>query len=162
MLRELLDELGLVPFVMTTGSRGFHVVVALDRNADFDTVRRFARDVAGLVASNDPQRLTTEPRKSKRRGRVFIDYLRNGYAQTAVPPYAVRARPGAPVATPIDWTELDDPELKPDGFTLRGYVDQMAMRADPWRGMGRHTRSLSAPSKRLNALLAQSPTYNST
>ena len=88
-------ELGLDPLLMATGGRGLHLVVPLDRRADFDAVRSFARDVAEFLAARHKDRLTTEARKNKRRGRLFLDYMRNAYAQTAVPPYAVRASRGA-------------------------------------------------------------------
>src|SRR5919197_20700 len=83
-LRELLEELGLAAYLKTTGSRGLHVVTPLDRGAGFDEVRAFARGVADLLAARDPDRLTTEQRKDKRRGRLYLDTGRNAYAQTAV------------------------------------------------------------------------------
>jgi bifunctional non-homologous end joining protein LigD len=97
-LRTTLEDLGQRPFVQTTGSRGFHVVVPLDRRADFDEVRSFARGVADVVVEGDPTRFTTEQRRDKRGDRVYLDIMRNACAQTSVPPYAVRAREGAPVA----------------------------------------------------------------
>ena len=87
---------------MATGGRGLHLVVPLDRRADFDAVRSFARDVAEFLAARHKDRLTTEARKNKRRGRLFLDYMRNAYAQTAVP-LMRSARPGAPVAVPLAW-----------------------------------------------------------
>ncbi|WP_030839982.1 DNA polymerase domain-containing protein [Streptomyces hygroscopicus] len=146
----LLGELGLPGLLMTTGSRGLHVIVPLDRRADFDTVRSFAHEVAGLLAARHPDRLTTEPRKANRRGRLYLDVQRNGYAQTAVTPYAVRARPGAPVATPIDARELDDPELRSDRWTLRTVGERLA--DDPWARTDTRGRSLRAPRERLRRL----------
>jgi bifunctional non-homologous end joining protein LigD len=101
-LRSLLEELELPAFAKTTGGKGIHLTVPLDRRADFDTVRGFARDAAEELARRHPDRLTTEQRKDKRKGRLYLDVMRNAYAQTAVPPYAVRARPGATVAAPLD------------------------------------------------------------
>lgn len=154
-LRELLGELGLDPFLMATGGRGLHLVVPLDRRADFDVARSFARDVAELLAARHKDRLTTEVRKNKRRGRLFLDTMRNAYAQTAVPPYAVRARPGAPVAVPLAWSELADPDLRGGSWntrTVRARLD----REDPWKSMTRHARSLSGPRKKLDKLLSRS------
>lgn len=91
-------DLGLVCFVKTTGSRGLHVVAPLSGDADFDTARQFARDVAAVVADDDPAHRTIEIRKANRGPRVYLDVMRNAYGQTAAAPYAVRARPGAPVA----------------------------------------------------------------
>ncbi len=146
----LLGELGLPGLLMTTGSRGLHVIVPLDRRADFDTVRAFARDAADLLAARHPDRLTTEPRKAKRRGRLYLDTQRNAYAQTAVSPYGVRARPGAPVATPIDARELDDPELRADRWTLRTVGERLA--DDPWARTDTRGRSLRGPRERLKRL----------
>ncbi len=113
--RDLFDELGLPTFVKTTGSKGLHVLVPLDRKADFDSVRAFARNAMALLAARQPDALTTEVRKDKRKGRVFLDVARNGYAQTAVAPYSVRPLPGAPVATPIAWEELKAVDAQASG-----------------------------------------------
>jgi bifunctional non-homologous end joining protein LigD len=155
-VRELLEELGLEPFPLATGGRGLHLVVPLDRGADFDTVRAFARDAAAVLAARHPDRLTVEVRKNKRRGRLFLDVLRNAYAQTAVPPYAVRARAGAPVAVPLAWDELRKPNLRGDAWNVRSLPDRLARTGDPWTGMSRRARSLSRPRRRLDALLDES------
>lgn len=149
---ELLDEVGLVPFVKTTGSRGLHVVVPLRGETDFETVRGFARRVAQAVAAREPDRFTLEQRKAERGGRVFLDVLRDAYGQTAVAPYSVRARPGAPLATPIGREEIGDSRLRPDRWTLRNIFRRLGQRDDPWRGMGRRARSLEKPRQRLEAL----------
>jgi bifunctional non-homologous end joining protein LigD len=152
-LRKVLGELVLDSFLMATGGRGLHLLVPLDRSADFGAVRRFARDVAELLATRHGDRLTIETRKNKRRGRVFLDCLRNAYAQTAVPPYAVRARPGAPVAVPLAWDELSDPNLRGGYWNTRNVLPRLAPKNDPWKGMGRHARSLSGPRRRLDEIL---------
>ncbi|MFI0817086.1 non-homologous end-joining DNA ligase [Streptomyces sp. NPDC021098] len=146
----LLGELGLPGLLMTTGSRGLHVVVPLDRRADFDTVRAFARDAADALAARHPDRLTTEMRKDRRGGRLYLDIQRNAYAQTAVTPYAVRARPGAPVAAPVDAAELDDPALAPDRWTLRTYEERL--KDDPWAHADTRGRSLRTARRRLARL----------
>lgn len=148
-VRETVDELGLVPFVMTTGGRGLHVVVPITRGPDFDEVRGFARGVADLLAGRHPDRFTTETRKAKREGRLFLDYLRNSYAQTSVPPYAVRAREGAPVAMPIAWDELDDPDLRGNRWTIETAMRRLTRVDDPWKGHRRHARALQGPIERL-------------
>jgi bifunctional non-homologous end joining protein LigD len=141
-LRERLQEVGLVPFVMTTGSKGLHVLAPLDRSADFDEVRAFVRQVADDLARREPERLTTETRKDQRQGRVFLDYLRNAYGQTGVSPYTVRAKSGAPVATPLEWTELADPQLHSQRYTLRNIFHRLGQKADPWQDLRDHARSL--------------------
>jgi bifunctional non-homologous end joining protein LigD len=152
---ELLEELGLTPFAMATGSRGLHVWTPLRRAEDFDRVKAFARDAARLLAARYPDELTTEARKAKRGDRILLDVARNAYAQTAVPPYAVRARPGAPVATPLGWKELSDSRLRPDRFTVKNLFRRLASKGDPWAGMGAHARGLTGPRKRLAALLRE-------
>ena len=152
---ELVQELGLSPFAMTTGSRGVHVWIPLRRQAGFDDVRRFARDLAQVMVDRAPEALTLEARKEKRGGRILIDVMRNGYAQTAVPPYAVRARPTTPVATPLRWQELSDSSLRPDKFTLRNLDRRLARVGDPWAEIARHARGLDRPRKRLNKLLTE-------
>jgi bifunctional non-homologous end joining protein LigD len=101
--RELLEELDLVPYLEVTGSRGIHVVVPLDRAADTEAVATFAHDVARVLAARHPEALTAEFRKAARRGRLYVDTERNGWAQTVVAPYCVRPRAGAEVAAPITW-----------------------------------------------------------
>jgi bifunctional non-homologous end joining protein LigD len=154
-LRELLDGLGLTAYAMTTGGRGLHVVVPLDRSADFNEARGFARDAADLVARRDPERLTTETRKDKRKGRLFVDYLRNAYAQTGVPPYSVRARKGAPVAVPLAWKELGDAKLRGNAYDVRNALRRLSRVDDPWKGMTRRARSLGSPRKKLDRLLEE-------
>jgi bifunctional non-homologous end joining protein LigD len=149
----LFEELGLSPFAMATGSRGLHVWAPLRRGPDFDEVREFARDLARLLAARHPDELTTESRKAKRGDRILVDVARNAYAQTAVPPYAVRPRPGAPVATPLEWKELSDSRLRPDRWTVRTLLRRLSAKGDPWSGMGSHAGGLAAPRKRLASLL---------
>lgn len=149
---DVLDELGLAAYVQTTGSRGLHVVTPLRGGADFETVRQFARDVATLVVADDPAHRTLEIRKAKRGDRVYVDIMRNAYGQTAVAPYAVRAHPGAPVATPLDWDELAARGMRADRFTLRDVAKRMSERGDPWAHMGRHAHSLHRPRQRLTKL----------
>lgn len=142
ILRPILENAGLTPFIMTTGSKGLHVVTPIRRELDFDAVREKAKQFTKEAAEEAPDRLTTEIRKNKRKGRLFLDIARNAYGQTGVAPYAVRARPQAPVATPLAWEELDDRELRADRYTLRSISDRLAQTEDPWKGMQRHAASL--------------------
>ncbi len=151
-LKALLEELGLVAYLKTTGSRGLHVTAPLDRSAGFDEARAFARQVADLLAAREPSRFTTQQRKDRRRGRLYLDTARNAYAQTAVAPYAVRALPGAPVACPVDWRELN--RVEPQMFTLRNTLQRLARKRDPWAGIWDDARALPEPS-RLEQLGAQ-------
>jgi bifunctional non-homologous end joining protein LigD len=157
-LRELLeDDLGLTAFVKTTGGRGLHVHVPLNARDDFDTARRFARQASEVLAARVHGLLTTEQRKDSRGDLVYSDVMRNAYAQTVVAPYSVRARPGAPVATPLAWAELEDTGLTPHRFTLRtvaGRLERLGS-ADPWAGLSRHRYGLARAAHRLDKLTAR-------
>ena len=155
-LRAILaDDLGLVSFVKTTGSRGLHVLVPLNGQEDFDAVREFARQVAVLLATAEPELVTVEQRKDARGDRIYADIMRNGYAQTAVAPYSVRARPGAPVAVPLHWDEVADPELTAGAVSIRtiaARLDKLASSGDPWAGLTRHRYGLARPRRLLRGL----------
>jgi bifunctional non-homologous end joining protein LigD len=154
-LRTLLeDELGLTSYVKTTGGRGLHVHVPLDRREGFDEVRAFAREAAGVVAARHPDVLTVEQRKDKRGDRVYGDVMRDAYAQTVVAPYVVRGRPGALVATPLHWDEVEDTRLAPDWFSMRTIGRRLERTADPWAGMSRRRYGLAGPRRRLAQIKA--------
>lgn len=151
-LRDLLEELELAPFVMTTGSRGLHVVVPLERRQEFDPVRDFARAAAELVAHRKPNRFTTAHRKAKRAGRLYLDVGRNAYGQTGVAPHSVRGRPGAPVATPLDWDELGDADLGPRSYTVKNLFRRLGQREDPWKEIAADARPLGGAREALEDL----------
>jgi bifunctional non-homologous end joining protein LigD len=137
-----LRDAGLAPHAMVTGSRGVHVVCPLRRGNSFGTVHAYARALAEAMVFDDPKRLTLEWKRADRGARIYIDVNRINYAQHAVAPYGVRARPKAPVAMPIDWQELDDPKLKPDRWTVRTAADRVEREGDAWKDIGRHARKL--------------------
>ena len=141
-LKVLLEELKLVPFVKVTGSRGLHVIAPITVGPTFEEVHLFADAVAQRLATADPEHLTTEFTKQKREGRLFLDVNRNAYAQTAVAPYAVRAKAGAPVALPVDWSEVESPRLRPDGVGIRHVAAWLKGRDDPWKSMERSDKPL--------------------
>lgn len=151
---DLLRELGLEPFAMVTGSRGIHVWSPLQRRAEFERVRDFAVDLARVMVNRRPGDLTLESRKAKRGDRMLVDVNRNAYAQTAVPPYAVRPRAKAPVATPIRWEELSDSRLRPDRWTVKNIFRRLSGSEDPWAGISSAARGLSEPRRRLDRVLA--------
>lgn len=141
-LRERLHGLGLTAFPRTTGGKGLHLVVPLSPQADWDTVKNFARAVSELHARDEPQLLTTHMGLAKRRGRIFIDYLRNTRGSTAIASYSARARPGAPVAVPLRWDELG---VRSDHYTVETLQRRLgALRADPWEGFFAAAVPLSA------------------
>lgn len=152
-LRRLLEEdLGLTTYVKTTGGKGLHVHVPLRADEGFDPVRDFARTVAERMIRDAPDRLTLQQRVDQRGNRIYLDVQRNGYAQMAVAPYSVRARRAAPVATPLQWAEVEDAGLNPRRFTMRTMGDRLATTQDPWTGMSRHRRGLAAARRRLKSL----------
>jgi bifunctional non-homologous end joining protein LigD len=150
---ELLDELDLAAYVQVTGSRGIHVATPLDRSASTEEVAAFADGLAIVLAARHPDELTHQFSKAARGDRLYLDTARNGYAQTAVAPYSVRPRRRAPVATPLDWDELDDPDLRADGWTITTIPDRLAARDDPWATMARHARSLPSRKDKLARLV---------
>lgn len=141
-LKALLDRLDLPAYLKTTGSRGLHVAVPLERREDFDSVRAFARKLAAIVVHEEPGQRTLEQRKSRRRGRVFLDTQRNAYAQTVAPAYAVRARRGAPVSVPLDWDELRRKDLRSDGVTIRTVFRRIESVGNPWADFWQRRTSL--------------------
>ncbi len=148
-------ELDLKTWVMTTGSRGLHVEVPLDTKAEFETVREFAKGVAKPVASRHPDDFTTETHKKKRKGRLFLDYLRNSYAQTSVAPYFLRGRPGAPIATPLSWDEVGRKPLNARSYTISNIFRRLARKDDPWLDIDRNPQSLESASEILTSLLPE-------
>lgn len=138
LLREVIELAGLTAFVMTTGSRGLHVVAPLDRQIDFEASRGLARRIADALVARGPDRFTREQRKKARRGRLYLDVGRNAYGQTAIVPYSLRALPGAPVATPLEWEELGRSDIGPQRFHLRNLRRRLARKADPWKDFFGH------------------------
>lgn len=140
-LKEALDAEGYPAYLMTTGSRGLHIVVPLERSASFEAVRAFARDLASRAAQNYPDKLTVELPKERRRGRLFLDYLRNSFGATSVAPYGVRPKKLAPVATPIEWGELDG-IAGSQAYNIRNLFERLATKGDAWKGMAAKAVSL--------------------
>ena len=150
--KQLLDELGLPAFLKTTGSRGLHVVVPLQRREKYDAVRAFGRDLAGIIVSRAPGARTMEQLKANRGKRVFIDTNRNGYAQLVAPAYAVRARRGAPVSVPLDWNELKKKDLRSNSFTIRTIFARLERVPDPWADFWKSGASLTGARRKLARL----------
>jgi len=136
-VRQALTEMDLVSFVKTTGGKGLHVVIPIERRHEWREVKAFAKDLGETLARQAPERFLTRISKAERRGRIFIDYLRNDPTSTAVAPYSTRARAGAPVAMPVAWEDLSS-ALDPAAFniaTVPGYLK--GRRADPWGEIGK-------------------------
>ncbi|WP_020500333.1 non-homologous end-joining DNA ligase [Sciscionella marina] len=133
-VRDRLRALELPVFLQATGGRGFHVVAPLDARSGYGRVRELAAGVAERLAASEPDRLTTEHRKENRGHRIYLDVNRNAYAQTFIAPYSLRARPGAPIATPLDWSELG--RATPNGWAPRAMRSRLARKTDPWSSIG--------------------------
>jgi bifunctional non-homologous end joining protein LigD len=147
ILRELLDQLGLASFPKTSGGKGFHVLVPLDRRSTFDDTREFAEMVAGAIARAHPKLATTEWSKARRRG-VLIDANQNGEGKTIASAYSVRPKPGAPVSTPLTWDEVTE-KLNPAIYTMQVVLQRIEQLADVHAPMLKTRQSLS---KALDAL----------
>ena len=149
LLRSVLTALGLVPFVMATGPSAYHVHVPIHPDQAFGEVKLFACRVAERCERIDPTLVTSALPGDERAGRIHVDYLANDYGQTEIAPYALLALPGAPVATPLRWEELDDPIVGPETITMREIFHRLARVRDPWRRIGASSRSLGAARARV-------------
>lgn len=151
-VRRRLATLKLESFVKTTGGKGLHVVFPLIPQADWDTVKAFAQSIASAMAADRPDLYTDNMAKSGRRGRIYVDYLRNGMGATAIGAYSTRAREGAPVSVPLAWDELGE-NIRSSHFTLMNLPKRLAfLDHDPWEGLASIKQTLpgaaaNAPSK---------------
>ena len=130
VLRKILVELRVRSYPKTSGGKGIHVLVPLERGPHQKKVRDFARRISNEMASRSPELITVEMSKSKRQGRVFVDWLRNAFGQTIAAPYSARRRPGCPISTPLDWDEVT-PGLDPLRFNLHTIEGRLGPK-DPW------------------------------
>jgi bifunctional non-homologous end joining protein LigD len=151
-VRDFLQELGLPSWVKTSGSKGFHIAVPLDGQADMGQVSSFAHHVGSALVKLAPDHFTQEFSKADRGRRILIDTGRNGYSATWAAPYAVRPRPGAPVSAPCTWEELERGEVTPRTFTLRMMTDRMARVGDLWADMRKRRRSLKRAVEKLRRI----------
>lgn len=141
-VKELLEVVELPAFVKVTGSKGLHVVTPVDASADFAAVHALCNAMARVLCAREPDLFTVEFYKKDRKGRLFLDVMRNGLGATFVAAYSVRGRPGAPVSVPIGWDELDT--VTPNGFSLRDVPARLATVGDPWATLRARVGSISA------------------
>jgi bifunctional non-homologous end joining protein LigD len=143
-IRSLLEEVSLVSFARVSGGKGLHVVVPLNPGCDWSVARPFARAFAESLAAREPARYLATASKAQRKGRIFIDYLRNGQGATSVASWSLRSRPGAPVAVPVAWDELGRLE-RADAFDIDSVRARLAkLSADPWEGIDEVEQDLGA------------------
>jgi bifunctional non-homologous end joining protein LigD len=148
LVRELLDGLGLASFPKTSGGKGLHILVPLDRRSTYEDSRTFAEHVARAIVAARPDLATTAWAKSKRRG-VLIDANQNGEGKTIASAYSVRPRPGAPVSTPLMWDEVDPRQLDPAAFTMAAVLARVERHGDLLAAMPKTRQSLSKALARL-------------
>jgi bifunctional non-homologous end joining protein LigD len=154
-LRDLLDELGLPSWIKTSGSKGFHICVPLDRKTEMGTAAGFAHAVGKLLVQRYPKELTLEFYKEDRAGRILIDTGRNDYSATFAAAYAVRPKKGAPVSAPCTWDEAITGAIEPRTLTLRNVPARVAELGDVWSDMSRRRRSLSGAMAKLKKLVGE-------
>lgn len=143
-LRGIFEQGKLESFVKTTGGKGLHVCVPIQPELDWAVVKDFAQRVARGLAESAPELYVATQSKAKRKGKTFIDYLRNARGATFIAPYSTRARENAPIATPLEWDELS-PKLAPDSFTLRSVETRLAkLRRDPFEPMAKLRQALGS------------------
>jgi len=151
-VRQFLQDLGLESFLKTTGGKGLHLVVPIDRRHDWNEVKPFCESVAKLIAKADPEHYTSNMSKAARHGRIYIDYLRNGRGATSVAPYSTRAKTGAPVSVPLAWEELTA-RIHSDQFNIRNLPKRLAsLKRDPWEDMMSTRQSLMSAMRKVKQL----------
>ena len=151
-IKELCESIDLPTFVKTTGSKGLHVVVPLDGRALFGEAMALANRIAKVLCARHPDKLTQEFYKKDRRGRLYFDVMRNAQGATIIAPYSLRGRPGAPISAPIEWEEVEDEAMKPNGFTLKGIKKRLDTIGDPWSNLRYRTGSVDDADAALDRL----------
>jgi bifunctional non-homologous end joining protein LigD len=142
-VRVVLEELGLVTFVKTTGGKGLHIVVPIQARIEWDDAKAFCKAVADLLVRVAPERYVATMSKAARKGKIFIDYMRNSRGATSIAPYSSRAREDAPVSVPIAWEELST-KLRSDSFTISNLFGRLSkLRKDPWADIGSTRQSVT-------------------
>ncbi|MGH9869699.1 MAG: DNA ligase D [Candidatus Polarisedimenticolia bacterium] len=146
--RRRLTGLGMRSFVKTTGGKGLHLVTPLVPGATWEQLKSFAHDVARGMVNDAPQQFTSVMTKARRKGKIYVDYLRNGRGATFIAPYSTRRSEGAPVSAPLTWSELT-PEVRSDAFTIETMSRRLrTLRRDPWSGFEAARRPLTAAMRR--------------
>ncbi len=132
-IRQRLGDVKIESFVKTTGGKGLHICAAVERTITWDRARDFCRELSEGIVRDQPEKYLATASKAKRKGKIFIDWLRNGKGATFVAPYSTRARANAPVALPVEWDELDG--IKPNQFSLDQAIERLEKHGDAWAPM---------------------------
>ena len=141
-LKKMLDEFAITTFVKTSGSRGLHIHLPIKADCKFVQIKEISRKIAEKLHQQTHQITTLEQRKHQRGNKVFIDFLRNDYAMTAIAPYSLRAKKGAPIATPLTWDELNDPSLNPQSYHLNNIFQRLGKIENPWKNFNKCNRHI--------------------
>jgi bifunctional non-homologous end joining protein LigD len=150
LMKEKLEALNLASFVKTTGGKGLHIVVPIKRQFDWDTVKSFAQSFTESIVMTNPKLYLSTMAKSKRVGKIFIDYFRNTRGATAVAAYSTRAQKGAPISTPLAWSELNK-KIRSDQYNISNIFKRLSrLKNDPWEEFYKTRQSLSKTIKKLS------------
>ncbi len=139
-MKKIIEGYKLTAYLMTTGSKGYHVVIPIKPNYSFEKVHEFSKQLAQELANKYSDKITINPRLDARKNKIFIDYLRNSYGATSVAPYSVRAIEKAPIATPITWEELN--KTVPQKYTIKNIFKRLSTKGDIWRDFEKNRKSL--------------------
>ncbi len=145
-VKKILDSLELKSYLLSTGQKGFHIIVPIKRDVTFNETKKFSRRIAEIIEKINPDKFTTEQRINKRKGRVFIDYLRNARAQLKVVPYSLRAKEPGTIAMPLSWNELK-PDFKFDKYTIKSI--SRYLEKNPWKVFSSNSKSIKLAMKKL-------------
>ncbi|MFP4460370.1 MAG: DNA polymerase domain-containing protein [Candidatus Zixiibacteriota bacterium] len=151
-IKDIIENLEMKGWVMTTGSNGYHIIVALDGKSKFDDVRSFAADMTKLVLLKNPDEFTSKQLKEKRKGRVYIDIGRNSYGATSVAAYGIRAKENAPIAIPVTWQEIQN-GTNPKDWTLGNIDNRLDDDKQPWKSIWNHRFSIKKRHEKLRKML---------
>lgn len=149
---EMLESIKLASFIKTSGSRGIHIHIPLQTELSFTEVKNHAEFISQRLVGRFSKLATLEKQKRKRGDKVFVDYLRNEFGQTSIAPYSLRAKEGAPVATPLRWDELSAQELTPQQYTIKNIFRRLSKIEDPWRDFDRARITPDGIKKKLSSL----------
>ena len=149
LYRTALGHIGVRGYPKTTGKRGIQIWIPVEPRYDFHDTSAWVEKISRAVGSTVPDLISWEWAKGARKGRARLDYTQNASIKTLVAPYAVRPSPGAPVSAPIEWDELDDPDLRPDRWTIRTIVERVAEKGRPLRGRPDRRPGAAEPVRRV-------------
>lgn len=142
ILKRVIEDLNLTPFVMTTGSKGLHVIIPIKKEKDFSFTHEISKKIAMIAFEKNPDLLTLKLTKKERKNKVFIDYIRNSYGQTTIAPYSLRAIRKAPIATPLYWDELNNKNLNAQSYNIDNIEKKLKQDKDPFREISTKAKSL--------------------